>query len=166
MLHRQGSRNHAFKTCPYLYSESAYVQRPLSFHFFSFPCVQLSGTHWPYDSIFNYTSKITKTVRMAHKHNRRRTRPRHRNHSCLNPTCDISDHLSASTDSSTLSESPDTGTAPKQRLLPPMMRNTQEAVKIENEQSRLFGGESGEDIGLCFKMLEAFKGMSWIDGLD
>jgi len=41
-----------------------------------------------------------------------------------------------------------------------------EAVKIEAEQIKLFGGEPGDDIGLCYKMMEVFEGMNWIDSLE
>jgi hypothetical protein len=39
-------------------------------------------------------------------------------------------------------------------------------VRIEDEQIKLFGGEPGDDVGLCYKMLEVFEGMNWIDSLD
>ncbi|KEF57105.1 uncharacterized protein A1O9_07295 [Exophiala aquamarina CBS 119918] len=41
-----------------------------------------------------------------------------------------------------------------------------EAVKIEAEQIKLFGGEPGDDISLCYKMMEVFEGMNWIDSLE
>ncbi|EXJ66413.1 uncharacterized protein A1O5_10565 [Cladophialophora psammophila CBS 110553] len=41
-----------------------------------------------------------------------------------------------------------------------------EAAKIEAEQIKLFGGEPGDDVGLCYKMMEVFAGMNWIDTLD
>lgn len=41
-----------------------------------------------------------------------------------------------------------------------------EAVKIEAEQIKLFGGEPGDDIALCYKMMEVFEGMNWIDSLE
>jgi len=128
---------------------------------------------------------------MAHKHNRRRTRPRHRTHSSLNPTFDISDHISeSSSDSSSLSDSSCTGSIPRQRPLLTTPRHSttsvaskhwhnryvawqtrdenqkQEAAKIEDEQLKLFGGERGDDVGLCYKMMEVFKGMDWVDSLD
>lgn len=36
--------------------------------------------------------------------------------------------------------------------------------ELEEEQIKLFGGEPGDDPSLCFKMLEAFGRMEWIDG--
>ncbi len=43
-----------------------------------------------------------------------------------------------------------------------------EAIKIEAEQLKVFGGEPGEsdDAGLCYKMMEVFEGMEWIDSDD
>ena len=127
---------------------------------------------------------------MAHKHNRRRVRPRSRNHSTLNLTFNISDNLPTSFDSATPfpSSTPETGL--KQTPLPSILRNPngsatsrhwynrytawqkrdiaqkREAVKIEAEQIKLFGGEPGDDVGLCYKMMEVFEGMDWIDALD
>lgn len=39
-----------------------------------------------------------------------------------------------------------------------------EKSELEEEQIKLFGGEPGDDPNLCFKMLEAFGRMEWIDG--
>lgn len=36
--------------------------------------------------------------------------------------------------------------------------------ELEEEQIKLFGGEPGDDPNLCFRMLEAFGRMEWIDG--
>lgn len=36
--------------------------------------------------------------------------------------------------------------------------------ELEKEQIKLFGGEPGDDPSLCFRMLEAFGRMEWIDG--
>jgi hypothetical protein len=36
--------------------------------------------------------------------------------------------------------------------------------ELEEEQIKLFGGEPGDDPTLCFRMLEAFGRMEWIDG--
>jgi hypothetical protein len=38
-----------------------------------------------------------------------------------------------------------------------------EAAKIEAEQIKIFGGLPGDDLGLCYKMMEIFEGMEWID---
>lgn len=39
----------------------------------------------------------------------------------------------------------------------------QEAAKLEAEQCRLFGGEPGDDVSLCYRMLEYFGGLDYID---
>ena len=36
-------------------------------------------------------------------------------------------------------------------------------MDMEAERLQLFGGEPGDDVGLCYKMLEAFGRMEWID---
>ncbi|KAL2401256.1 hypothetical protein ABEF93_004104 [Exophiala dermatitidis] len=41
-----------------------------------------------------------------------------------------------------------------------------DAVKNESERIKLFGGEPGDDVGLCYKMMEVFEGMNWIDNFD
>ncbi|RJE17046.1 hypothetical protein PHISCL_10617, partial [Aspergillus sclerotialis] len=43
---------------------------------------------------------------------------------------------------------------------------SREAATIEAEQIKLFGGYPGDDVGLCYKMMEIFEGMNWIDTLD
>ncbi len=37
------------------------------------------------------------------------------------------------------------------------------AAKLEADQCRLFGGEPGDDVSLCYKMLEYFGGLDYID---
>jgi hypothetical protein len=39
----------------------------------------------------------------------------------------------------------------------------QDALSIEAEQCRLFGGEPGDDMDLCYSMLEYFTGLDYID---
>jgi hypothetical protein len=41
-----------------------------------------------------------------------------------------------------------------------------EAARIETEQLKIFGGEPGDDPSLCYKMIEVFEGMDWINSLD
>ncbi|KIX07806.1 uncharacterized protein Z518_02460 [Rhinocladiella mackenziei CBS 650.93] len=127
---------------------------------------------------------------MAHKHNRRRVRPRGRNRNALSLNFDISDNLMTSFDSSTPFPSSTSEISRKQTPGPPIphslnnglasrhwhnryiawhnreMAQKREAVKIEAEQIKLFGGEPGDDVGLCYKMMEVFEGMNWIDTLD
>lgn len=38
-----------------------------------------------------------------------------------------------------------------------------EAGEFESEQCRLFGGEPGDDVTLCYRMLEYFGGLDYID---
>ncbi|KAK2768368.1 hypothetical protein FQN54_000222 [Arachnomyces sp. PD_36] len=42
-------------------------------------------------------------------------------------------------------------------------KQRREAAKIEEEQCRLFGGEPGDDVALCYRMLEYFGGLDYID---
>jgi len=39
----------------------------------------------------------------------------------------------------------------------------EEAAKLEAEQIKLFGGMPGDDVGLCYRMLEFFGGLDFID---
>ncbi|EXJ61890.1 hypothetical protein A1O7_02321 [Cladophialophora yegresii CBS 114405] len=127
---------------------------------------------------------------MAHKHNRRRVRPRNRNHSTLNPTFDIPDDLSTIYESSILPSASHSSSDLRPPLLPATLRNPdanvasrhwynrytawqnrekaqrREAATIEAEQIKLFGGEPGDDMDLCYKMMEVFEGMNWIDTLE
>jgi hypothetical protein len=66
---------------------------------------------------------------------------------------------------------PNYGTAvARPRRIPKAVTTTTIAPKLmnkselEEEQIKLFGGEPGDDPSLCFKMLEAFGRMEWIDG--
>jgi hypothetical protein len=46
---------------------------------------------------------------------------------------------------------------------------TRESVyrqRQESERLKLFGGEPGDDPGLCDKMMEVFEGMDWIDTMQ
>lgn len=38
----------------------------------------------------------------------------------------------------------------------------EQAAKFEAQQIQLFGGEPGDDVDLCFKMLEFFGGLDYI----
>lgn len=121
---------------------------------------------------------------MAHKHNRRRIRPRSRNHG---PSPTSFDGILSS---SGLTESAPAFTprANKATFVPQYNRLTdlsaqhwhnrynswqtrerqqrqeqEAAAKLEADQCRLFGGEPGDDVSLCFKMLEYFGGLDYID---
>lgn len=39
----------------------------------------------------------------------------------------------------------------------------EDAAKLEAEQIKLFGGMPGDDVGLCYRMLEYFGGLDFID---
>lgn len=36
-------------------------------------------------------------------------------------------------------------------------------VKLETDEFRLFGGEPGDDVALCYRMMEFFSGLDYID---
>ncbi|RAL16691.1 uncharacterized protein BO97DRAFT_335767 [Aspergillus homomorphus CBS 101889] len=111
---------------------------------------------------------------MGQRHNRRRTRPRSRNRS------------SSSIHNNHIQIAPNEAfTRPTNSVLPAafdcheppaptwhygnitwqnrdrMMRL--ETSNLEAEQCRLFGGEPGDDVGLCYRMLEYFGGLDYID---
>ncbi|CEN62840.1 hypothetical protein ASPCAL09469 [Aspergillus calidoustus] len=112
---------------------------------------------------------------MGQRHNRRRTRPRSRNRSAnIRPvpldTFSIPADLCAA---SCLSDLDCLGNRPastrhyrglswqdREHALKP------EAAMLETEQYRLFGGEPGDDVGLCYRMLEYFGGLDYIDPLQ
>ena len=127
---------------------------------------------------------------MAHKHNRRRVRPRSRRNKSqdLDPfaNSDLAFSLATACPSglpspsfpkqsktfpqSILSSSTNTIAARHwhNRYIAWQNRDNaqrREATKIEAEQIKLFGGEPGEhdEAGLCYKMMELFEGMEWIE---
>jgi len=128
---------------------------------------------------------------MAHKHNRRRVRPRTRGSDTLHFTFDAAtNNIISSTMPSLPFPSTTQGLSQKSPSLPTSLRTPgaslasrhwhnryiawqtrdvaqkREAVKLEDEQIKLFGGEPGDDVGLCYKMLEVFERMNWIDTLE
>jgi len=118
---------------------------------------------------------------MGQRHNRRRTRLRSRNRNIVS--------LEPSTPPASLCDLavpavPEPGSFPGQSL----DRNTAACVssepiptspaptwhhgyvawrtrehRLETEQCRLFGGEPGDDVSLCYRMLEYFGGLDYID---
>ncbi|GAD94354.1 conserved hypothetical protein [Paecilomyces variotii No. 5] len=125
---------------------------------------------------------------MGQKHNRRRTRPRSRN--LANKSVSSTDsslpplNLVYTTDQTAYSaqSSPALSTAcvsPSSFpvTLPPQWhdgykewrtrerRLRTEAAEMEAEQCRLFGGVPGDDVNLCYRMLEYFGGLDYIDSL-
>ena len=126
---------------------------------------------------------------MAHKHNRRRVRPRSRNHNTLvnQPLVDRS--LFSERGITSIAEPPNISasgiysrtadyragslnqtakaTTCSHNLYNAWQNRTQgqveEAANREREQIKLFGGVPGDDVGLCFRMLEYFGGLDFID---
>jgi len=125
---------------------------------------------------------------MAHKHNRRRTRPRNRDHNTTYSTS--ADRLITLQPGITTEPAPPNISARKPLTKPILIRHSQlrpsevtakqwqnrytawqardkaqieEAAKLEAEQIKLFGGEPGDDVGLCYRMLEYFGGLDYID---
>ncbi|PYI27738.1 hypothetical protein BP00DRAFT_352682 [Aspergillus indologenus CBS 114.80] len=111
---------------------------------------------------------------MGQRHNRRRTRPRSRNRSSI--TNNNNNHLNLI----------EAFSRPLNPVLPSAAFDYHEipaptwhygdltwqtrhrtmrleTPNIEAEQCRLFGGEPGDDVGLCYRMLEYFGGLDYID---
>ncbi|KAF9884668.1 hypothetical protein FE257_001361 [Aspergillus nanangensis] len=104
---------------------------------------------------------------MGQRHNRRRTRPRSRNRSITLPssTSVIPGQSPAACDSLDSISIP---TAPTWHLGYTAWGAREsalqlEAAQLEDEQCRLFGGEPGDDVALCYRMLEYFGGLDYID---
>ncbi|PTU22970.1 hypothetical protein P175DRAFT_0530057 [Aspergillus ochraceoroseus IBT 24754] len=94
---------------------------------------------------------------MGQRHNRRRTRPRSRNRN-----------------TTTLPALPSTFDCPESHLVSSRhyrwstwqereLLRRPESTMLETEQYRLFGGEPGDDVALCYRMLEYFGGLDYID---
>ncbi|KAL4917822.1 hypothetical protein BDW62DRAFT_75365 [Aspergillus aurantiobrunneus] len=108
---------------------------------------------------------------MGQRHNRRRTRPRSRNRSvnivpppvAIFPPADFcAAHSQSSFDC--LGNRPASTRhyraltwQDREHILKP------ETATMEMEQYRLFGGEPGDDVDLCYRMLEYFGGLDYID---
>ena len=126
---------------------------------------------------------------MAHKHNRRRIRPRSRNynsfvnHSLFDrsgfsnpgipsdaepPNISTGSVCSRTTDSHFVNLDPTVKvTKRSQNIYIAWQTRTQqqidEAAKLEHDRIKLFGGVPGDDVGLCYRMLEYFGGLDFID---
>jgi hypothetical protein len=126
---------------------------------------------------------------MAHKHNRRRIRPRSRNHNAFETRSVFDRSLFSNPGIASDAEPPSISTSgfcsgthdshsanldqtlktirPSQNLYLAWQTRTQrqieEAANLEREQIKLFGGIPGDDVGLCFRMLEYFGGLDFID---
>ncbi|KAL2006517.1 hypothetical protein VTN00DRAFT_9185 [Thermoascus crustaceus] len=127
---------------------------------------------------------------MGQKHNRRRTRPRSRHQNSISidppllpvtisnatiPFASDNQHLSTYSSPSLSSAFSSCDCSP----IPPAQlwhnrymvwqnherKQRLEASKLEAEQCRLFGGEPGDDVSLCYRMLEYFGRLDYIDSL-
>ncbi|KAI9932102.1 hypothetical protein MW887_009611 [Aspergillus wentii] len=121
---------------------------------------------------------------MGQRHNRRRTRPRSRNRSIDTIASIDSSFRPASScnsisaiDTSSLLE-PSSACGLRDAISIPSAhtwhygymawqkrerKQRLEAAKMEAEQCRLFGGEPGDDVNLCYRMLEYFGGLDYIN---
>ncbi|OJJ45594.1 hypothetical protein ASPZODRAFT_133443 [Penicilliopsis zonata CBS 506.65] len=95
---------------------------------------------------------------MGQRHNRRKTRPRSRNSSIQQ------------LDLNHRAESIPSPCAPSWHLQglsgwQPAEEPVSLRLRVEAEQCRLFGGEPGDDVGLCYRMLEYFGRLDYIDSL-
>ncbi|KAF7160489.1 hypothetical protein CNMCM5623_006088 [Aspergillus felis] len=114
---------------------------------------------------------------MGQRHNRRRTRPRSRNRSSSVDSSDPSPPFSCSFGSNVppaycVSKSRAACSSPDRFPIPFAQtwhhgysgRQVREGKSpLEAEQYRLFGGEPGDDVDLCYRMLEYFGGLDYID---
>ncbi|KAL4941744.1 hypothetical protein BDV06DRAFT_175485 [Aspergillus oleicola] len=110
---------------------------------------------------------------MGQRHNRRRTRPRSRNGSASivpPPAINLPTDFCAAASPSyfdCLGNRP--ASTRHYRALTWQDREDILGAKkatMEMEQYRLFGGEPGDDVALCYRMLEYFGGLDYIDPLQ
>ncbi|RHZ64571.1 uncharacterized protein CDV56_106113 [Aspergillus thermomutatus] len=117
---------------------------------------------------------------MGQRHNRRRTRPRSRNRSS---NADSSDSFppftyffgSSLPSAYCVSKSRAACSSPDRFPMPSAQtwhqgysawQVRERKSPLEAEQYRLFGGEPGDDVDLCYRMLEYFGGLDYIDPPD
>lgn len=117
---------------------------------------------------------------MGQRHNRRRTRPRYRNRNVqltpadpsLPPTTldqpvpTESSPIAANVAIDQLSSMPDVLAPTWHHGYPAWSRrerNVRLEAGLEAQQCRLFGGVPGDDVGLCYRMLEYFGGLDYIN---
>ncbi|KAL4934383.1 uncharacterized protein BDV17DRAFT_6273 [Aspergillus undulatus] len=107
---------------------------------------------------------------MGQRHNRRRTRPRSRNNSAsiVPPTATICFPVNSCAASYPFSfDCLGNRPAPSRHYRALAWQDREhllesKAAIMETEQYRLFGGEPGDDVGLCYRMLEYFGGLDYI----
>lgn len=101
---------------------------------------------------------------MGQRHNRRRTRPRSRNRSINLHRAPIdTTHTCTAAYPSTFDC---LGNRPAStRHYRGLIWQEREGTTVQEmeQQYRLFGGEPGDDVSLCYRMLEYFGGLDYID---
>ncbi|KAB8230067.1 hypothetical protein BDV23DRAFT_183965 [Aspergillus alliaceus] len=115
---------------------------------------------------------------MGQRHNRRRTRPRSRNRSAHFTPVEPTPYPVSYTRTPAILETTTTACesldsipvpfAPTWHYKGTIWQKRDRTLRIETsqlevEQCRLFGGEPGDDVGLCYRMLEYFGGLDYID---
>lgn len=113
---------------------------------------------------------------MGQKHNRRRTRPRSQNRVnplSTGPYIDLTafdpqyPYRSSTPQPQYNYGIPSIPSSSSPAMVTPQQprgrRQHTDMRSLEAEQYRLFGGEPGDDVGLCYRMLEYFGGLDYID---
>ncbi|RHZ66815.1 hypothetical protein CDV55_102243 [Aspergillus turcosus] len=112
---------------------------------------------------------------MGQRHNRRRTRPRSRNRSSSVDSSDpspVTHFFGSSVPSAYCVSKSRAACSSSDRFPTPSAqtwhhgysgRQVRERKSPLEEQYRLFGGEPGDDVDLCYRMLEYFGGLDYID---
>ncbi|KAL4751142.1 hypothetical protein BDW72DRAFT_99658 [Aspergillus terricola var. indicus] len=111
---------------------------------------------------------------MGQRHNRRRTRPRSRNSSvnkplppgAISPPADLLCASSYSYSRDCLGNRPASTRLYRGLTWQPCEHLKPDMIIMETEQFRIFGGEPGDDVNLCYRMLEYFGGLDYIDPLQ
>ncbi|KAB8249161.1 hypothetical protein BDV35DRAFT_390492 [Aspergillus flavus] len=117
---------------------------------------------------------------MGQRHNRRRTRPRSRNRSANHSPIELPPYNVNYTRSPAVLKTTPAACDSLDSISIPFAPTWHygyttwqkrdrtlrlEALRLEAEQCRLFGGEPGDDVGLCYRMLEYFGGLDYIDSV-
>ncbi|EAW07336.1 uncharacterized protein ACLA_020430 [Aspergillus clavatus NRRL 1] len=114
---------------------------------------------------------------MGQRHNRRRTRPSSRNRSIKIDSTESSVPFTAFCNSCvpfaySVSKAKATHSSLDRFAVPSAQtwlhgytawQMRERKLRMEDEQFRLFGGEPGDDEDLCYRMLEYFGGLDYID---
>ncbi|KAL4880183.1 hypothetical protein BJY04DRAFT_81461 [Aspergillus karnatakaensis] len=109
---------------------------------------------------------------MGQRHNRRRTRPRSKNSSAnalpLPTAIAIPDNFCAASPSAYSFDCFGNRPVSSRHYRAVTWHDREHILKtesamMETEQYRLFGGEPGDDVNLCCRMLEYFGGLDYID---